>query len=183
MGEKQGAAGQTSDKECGLTVEKGGKVRERCTHTRNNTPLPRIQEEEDVTEATPIGEVQDHDGITNERQEEGEDPIPHYVKDVQEMLRARSTVQPVGPVRINVVRRPNKAGEGGRRRTNEGESGGIGVGQQDITEGDRKTPFRTSTTNPQQHSSTNHSRERGSDKSHATSTSLRSQRRCRRAAR
>ena len=44
--------------------------------TRNNIPLPSIQEEEDVQEATPPQQVQQHDGGTDE------DPNPHYVKDV-----------------------------------------------------------------------------------------------------
>ena len=78
--------------------------------TRNNISLPSIQEEEDVMEATPVRQVQDQDGVANGRQDEGDDPIPHYVKDVQEMLRAKSTVQLVGPVRMNVVQRSNTAG-------------------------------------------------------------------------
>ena len=67
--------------------------------TQNNTPLPSIWEEENVTEATPIGEGQNHDGIASKWGEESEDLIPNYVKDVQEMLRARSEAQPVKPVR------------------------------------------------------------------------------------
>ena len=77
--------------------------------TRNNTPLPSIQDEDDVTEATPVRQVQDHDGIADGRQDEEDEPIPHYVKDVQEMLRARSAAQPVGPVRKNAVRQSKKA--------------------------------------------------------------------------
>ena len=63
-----------------------------------------------MTEATPLQQVQDHDGVANERQDEGDDPIPHYAKDVQEMLRAKIKVQSVGPVRMNVVQRSKKAG-------------------------------------------------------------------------
>ena len=63
-----------------------------------------------MTEATPIGEVQDHDGSADKRQEEGKDPIPHYVEDVQEMLRATSETQPVQPVRKKPVRRVKMAG-------------------------------------------------------------------------
>ena len=63
-----------------------------------------------MTEAMPIRQVQDQDGVADGRQDEEDDPIPHYVKDVQDMLRAKSTVQPVGPVRMNVVRRSKKAG-------------------------------------------------------------------------
>ena len=67
--------------------------------TRNNIPLLSIQEEEDGREATPPQQVQEHDsGADN-------DPIPHYVKDVQEMLRAKSKMKPVGPVIMNVGRR------------------------------------------------------------------------------
>ena len=71
--------------------------------TRNNTPLPSIREEEDMTEATQIGEEIQHgtpDGTVEERLEEGKDPIPHYVEDVQEMLKE---AQPVQPVRKNPV--------------------------------------------------------------------------------
>ena len=88
-------------------------VKNRFVHQRqirNNIPLPSIQEEEDVTEATPLQQVQDHDGVADRQQVEDDDPIPHYVKDVQEMLRAKSTVHLVGPVRMNVVRRSKKVG-------------------------------------------------------------------------
>ena len=60
--------------------------------TRINFPLPIIQGEEEVTEATPFRQVQDHDGVALGWRDEGEDPIPQYVEDVQEMLRAKSTV-------------------------------------------------------------------------------------------
>ena len=63
-------------------------------------------------EATPLQQVQDHDGVANRRQDEDDDPFPQYVKDVQEMIRAKNKVQPVGPVRMNVARRSKK---GGRR--------------------------------------------------------------------
>ena len=63
-----------------------------------------------MTEATPIRQVQDQDGVADGRRDEGDDPIPHHVKDVQEMLRAKSVVQPVGPVGMNVVRRSKKSG-------------------------------------------------------------------------
>ena len=72
--------------------------------TQNNTPLSSIQEEEDVTEATPVGELQDYDGILDKQQGEDEHPIPHFVEDVQEILRTRSVAQPVGLVRKNAVR-------------------------------------------------------------------------------
>ena len=106
-----------------------------------------------MTEATPVGKVQDHDGIVYERRDEGNDPVPHYVKDVQEILWARRAAQPVGPVRINAVRESKKVGrrvkgllirsmrnnmkKGGRCQTNKGESSGINIGRRDITEGDR----------------------------------------------
>ena len=34
--------------------------------TRNNVPLPSIQEEEDVTEATPLQQVHKHDSVDND---------------------------------------------------------------------------------------------------------------------
>ena len=78
--------------------------------TRNNIPLPIIQEEEDVREATPPQQVQQNDGGTED------DPIPHYVKDVQEMLRSKSRVNPVEPM-TNVVQQNKKGGKTRAGRT------------------------------------------------------------------
>ena len=66
-----------------------------------------------MTEATPIGEEIQHgtpDDTAEERQEEGEDSIPHCVEDMQEMLQARNEAPPVQPVRKNPVRRVKMEG-------------------------------------------------------------------------
>ena len=69
-------------------------------------PPAKSGEEEDVMDATIIGEQIQYgtpDGTTDQRQEEGKDHIPHYVEDMQEMLRERKKAQPVQPVRKNTV--------------------------------------------------------------------------------
>ena len=71
----------------------------------NNIPLPSIREEDDVTETTPVRQVQDQDSLANARRDEGDNPIPYYVEDVQEVLWAISAVQQVKQVRMNMVRR------------------------------------------------------------------------------
>ena len=79
--------------------------------------------------------------------------------------------------------REQQTSEGGRWWTNEGGSGGINVGQHDITEDDCENPVCTSTTNPQQYSSAKHSGGRGRDRSLANLTIPRPGQRCRQVAR
>ena len=66
-----------------------------------------------MPEATPTNENIQHsipDGTAEQQREDGDNPNPHHVQDVQAILRARCEAHPFKPVRKTQVWRMKTAG-------------------------------------------------------------------------
>ena len=80
--------------------------------TRNNTPLPSIEEEAMVIETTLFLQQQLRDGNGGERQSNGSHlPIVHHENDCEHEKRQMRERQPVEPARINLGRTVKQTGQ------------------------------------------------------------------------